>query len=147
MANSFAANAAEWPGAGTFTWLADGSVTALEKDHYYWVGKFSGLLLIADETNPLNNAAITCPGDNDLGHSAGGYCVATDSAGDSVFMTWESNGGVPISLGSYTYTGGTGKFAGASGGGKFEGHFAGVPFADGSQSGYSILSEAKLVLP
>lgn len=140
-------SAKEWSAAGSFAWLANGQVTVLEKDHYYWVGRFTGVVLTTDASSPINGASETCPGYNDIGRSAGGYCVIADANGDLLFLTWQSDSAQPVSHGSWTYTGGTGKFEGASGGGKFEGHFSGVPFADGSQSGYSVLTEGKLTLP
>ena len=131
---------------GIFGWLAVGNITMIDKGHAYWVGQFSGVYTEPDTSNPLNDSAWQCPGFNDVGTAAGGYCVISDAAGDALYAKWQNDGGVPVSKGTYVYTGGTGKFAGATGGGDFSGHFAGGPHPDGTQSGYTVFSNAKLVL-
>lgn len=131
---------------GVFGWVAIGNITMIDEGHAYWVGQFSGVYTEPDSSSPLNHAAWQCPGFNDVGIAAGGYCVITDRDGDALYAKWENDGGVPVSKGSYVYTGGTGKFAGATGGGNFSGNFAGGPHPDGTQSGYTTFSNATLVL-
>lgn len=129
-----------------FGWLAVGNITMIDQGHAFWVGQFSGVYTDSDISNPLNYSAWKCPGFNDVGTAAGGYCVITDGTGDALYAKWANDGGVPVSKGTYVYTGGTGKFAGATGGGDFSGHFAGTAHPDGTQSGYTVFSNAKLVL-
>ncbi len=141
------AEAKELKLSGIFGWLAVGSITMIDKGHVYWTGQFSGAYTDGDPNSFLNGTSWQCPGFNDVGVMAGGYCVITDGAGDALYAKWQNDGGVPVSHGSYTYTGGTGKFTGATGGGNFAGHFAGPAHPDGTQSGFTDFSEASLTLP
>ncbi|MCB9994733.1 MAG: hypothetical protein H6873_13905 [Hyphomicrobiaceae bacterium] len=139
------ATAGEITSNATFPWLATGTVYTVTGNHPYFVGAFSGIYLFEDEASPLHHAAIQCPGFNDIGVSAAGYCNATDAAGDQLFLTWSCEaaappaGGLAACDGTAKFVGGTGKFAAASG----SAHMFGVTVAvnpDGTTAGYTDLT-------
>lgn len=143
------AAAGEITGDATFAWLADGSTFMLGENHPYFVGQFSGTQVTSDPQSPLNHASIQCPGYNDIGVGAGGYCTITDADGDTAYLSFTCAAIAPIKgtiagcQGSGTFKGGTGKYAKASGGDKFTAYTATV-FADGRAAGYSLFTEFSL---
>ena len=138
--------AADYKMNGNFGWLAVGAVTQIDKGHLYWTGQFSGPYQDGDKSSPLSNMSWDCPGYNDFGIVAGGYCVMTDNAGDALYAKWPSDGTAPHASGSFTFNGGTGKFAGATGGGKFTADFVGASHPDGNQVGYSTFADDVLTI-
>lgn len=77
-----------------------------------------------DASNPNSTTSGVCFGAVEIiGASAGGggNCVFQDADGDSIANVWKVSGfgaGGAL-LGTWTYTGGSGKFAGLTGGGSF----------------------------
>ncbi|MCV2882845.1 hypothetical protein [Actibacterium sp. XHP0104] len=77
-----------------------------------------------DTSNPLNGASGPCFGSVEIivpNVTGGGHCVYTDTQGDMAVLTWTSTqltegGGT---AGSWQLTGGSGKYAGATGGGGY----------------------------
>lgn len=136
--------AAEIKGEATFAWLAVGNTYTLGDGHPYFAGAFSGINVFKADAGVLNNSPITCPGYNDIGVDAAGYCTVTASDGDKLFLKWSCKAAAPAAgdladcEGATTVIGGTGKFAKATGGNDFTAHVRAVN-ADGSTMGYSEL--------
>lgn len=134
-----------------YGWFGVGKTYELDKGQYYWVGEFSGTVFNdKGEGSVLNKAGAKCPGYYafDFGRKvseAGGTCIYSDANGDKVFLTWKvsSSGcagpGCP-STGTYTWTGGTGKHAGASGTHSLTAVTANV-WPDGTTTGFAILGK------
>jgi len=134
-----------------YGWMGVGKTYELDKGQYYWVGEFSGTLFNdKGEGNVLNKASVKCPGYYafDFGRKvsdAAGTCIYSDAGGDKVYLTWKvsSSGcagpGCP-STGSYTWTGGTGKYAGASGTHSLTAVTVTV-WPDGTTSGFATLGK------
>jgi hypothetical protein len=142
--------AAEITGDATFPWRAVGTTTNIgSANHPYFVGSFAGVIVSADAGNALNHAGITCPGYNDIGVGAGGYCITTDKDGDTYITKWSCTAIPPIPGtlaacdGTGTFSGGTGKFAKASGGDRFKAYTVGI-LPDGTAVGYSAFTDSKL---
>ena len=74
---------------------------------------------------------------------ADGYCVVTDKDGDKIYSVWSCKGPFPGPCdGDNKFTGGTGKYAGITGGNRFQG----VTTAPTS-SGYSLFMNGTWQLP
>ena len=123
------ADAADLPKKGTFTakfgWNSSGKTYEMEKNHVFWVGDFTGTLFNDKAGGIMDGAAVSCPGTNDIRldgqtSSAQGQCIVTDAQGDKAFASWWSKGPFPGPFhGEFTWTGGTGKYAGIKGTSKF----------------------------
>jgi len=141
-----AASAEEINGHATFAWLAVGNTYTIGDGHPYFAGAFSGILVFDADAGPLNNAAIQCPGYNDIGVDAAGYCTTTAGNGDKLFLKWSCVAAAPgpgdlaACEGKSEVTGGTGAFEGATGGNVFTAHVRAVN-PDGSTMGYSDLRD------
>jgi hypothetical protein len=78
----------------------------------------------ADDTNPVHAVSGLCFGAIEIIGSlasGGGNCVFKDAGGDQISSAWKIDGfGAEGALvGTYVYTGGSGKFDGLRGGGSF----------------------------
>ena len=115
---SLPAAAAEVTGAGTVTFvgfhIGDRPVAgnqSLGQDH------LRGVILADDPANPLHMAAQDCIGSGiyapDGAEDSAGYCDMIDPEGNVAFI-WYRNDGEDRAWG---FLGGTGKFAGVTGGG------------------------------
>jgi hypothetical protein len=140
-----AAHSEEIRGEATFAWLAVGSNFMLGDGRPYFAGHFSGINVFKDNGGgALAYSTIQCPGFNDIGVDAAGYCIVTAGDGDQVFLKWSCKAAAPATgdlatcEGGTTVVGGTGKFQEASGGNDFTAHVRGVN-ADGTTMGYSEL--------
>ena len=140
------AHAQNWKPVGQFGWFGVGKAYQIEEGHYYWVGEFSGTFFSDKGAGGLFHlAGVKCPAYNDLDlnnnrRKAGGYCIITDFDGDQAYATWENASmsatpGTPVP-GTFTFTGGTGKYSGISGKNKFFG-IPQINWADGTSSGYA----------
>lgn len=136
--------AAEIRGEATFAWLAVGNTYTLGDGHPYFAGAFSGINVFRGDAGVLNNSPIQCPGYNDIGIDAAGYCTVTANDGDKLFLKWSCKAAAPAAgdlaacEGATAVIGGTGKFEKATGGNDFTAHVRGVN-ADGSTMGYTEL--------
>lgn len=111
---------------GTFAWYAVGKLHEMEQGHLLFTGEFGGVFLSETPGGMLDRAAVTCPGINDVyldGRESYAYgaCVITDKDGDKIFVSW-NNRGAPLTRpnGESRWTGGTGKYAGIKGTGRFD---------------------------
>jgi hypothetical protein len=130
MAFGFAAAAADLPKEGTFNvdYTAFGTVkgTAIGKERIMFTSDENGLYLgkgFGDHVT-LHNFGL---GDIANGmEQFRGYGVGTDPNGDQIVFDYVSDGKFPADAKSYsgniTFTTGTGKYAGISGGGPFTCH-------------------------
>lgn len=132
-------------GEATFAWLAVGSTFTLGDGRPYFAGQFSGINVFKDDGGgALANSTIQCPGYNDIGVDAAGYCTVTAGNGDKLFLKWSCTAAAPAAgdlaacEGAATVVGGTGAFEKATGGNQFYSHVRGVN-ADGTTMGYSEL--------
>jgi len=139
------AHAKDLKPVGHFGWFGVGKAHQIEEGHFYWVGEFSGTFFSDKGAGGLFHlAGVKCPAwyDLDLNKgttAAGGYCIVTDLEGDQAYMTWENAGATGAGAagpGSFTFTGGTGKYSGISGTNPFIGITL-VNWADGTTSGYA----------
>lgn len=134
---------------GEYGWFGVGKTYEMDKGQYYWVGEFSGTFFNdKGEGSVLHKASAKCPGyqfldfGKKMGESAG-TCIYSDTNGDKVFGTWKLSSstcagpGCP-SKGSFTWTGGTGKFAGADGTHSLTGVTVTL-WPDGTATGFAIL--------
>jgi hypothetical protein len=143
VAMPYAVCAEDWKPTGMFGWLGVGTAYQIEQDHIYWVGEFSGTFFNDKGDGALlHYAAVKCPGFNDVYMSqkknkAAGYCVLTDRDGDHVYANWACDGDTHQCKGTFTWTGGTGKYAKISGANTYTGILQ-VTHPDGKVSGYSI---------
>lgn len=129
---------------GIFSCVSDGQTYNIEDNHSYFAGKFDGIYWDETGDGPINGAALTCPGFNDVGRAAAGYCVLSDSAGDKAFITWSCKpmavapAGVLAGLDcAGEWTGGTGKFAGIRGSAPYQAYVPNV-LPDGQVVGYAV---------
>ena len=138
-------HAQDWKPMGHFGWFGVGKAHQIEEGHFYWVGEFSGTFFNDRGQGQLFHlAGVKCPAWYDLNlntgkTAAGGYCIVTDLEGDQAYMTWENAGTAGPGgegPGTFTFTGGTGKYAGISGTNRFVGITL-VNWADGTTSGYA----------
>lgn len=149
MASAAPISAAEVTGDLTFSWRAVGASFTVGENHPYFAGSFAGVLTSADVTHPLNGAAIICPGYNDIGVDAAGYCMTTDKDGDVYYSKWSCAAAAPVPgtlagcEGSATFSGGTGKYVKATGGDSFKAYTVHL-LPDGTAVGYSVFTEFKL---
>lgn len=138
------AQAEEFVGEAIFPWVAVGQSHMISDARPYFVGYFTGITLFEDDAGPLHNAMIICPGYNDIGISAAGYCTMTTAVGDKVYLQWSCDAVEPPAgilaacNGTTTITGGTGMFEGATGGNDLFAHVIGVN-PDGTTLGYTDL--------
>jgi hypothetical protein len=123
--------------SGKFGWYSVGKAFEIEKDHVFWAGEFSGAFFNDGGGGFFHNAAVQCPGMNDItpdGNAfAHGYCIVTDKDGDKAYLSWKCKGKFGDKCnGDFQWTGGTGKYTGIKGANKFYGVVL-VP----TSSGYS----------
>lgn len=137
------ADYAKWKAEGEFGWFGVGTAHQIGENHIYWVGEFSGTFFSDQGDGGLfHRAAVKCPGFNDLNFAtnkgaAAGYCVITDTDGDTAVLSWSCAGEAgPSCDGTFTYTGGTGKYKGISGSNTFTG-VTQVNHPDGTASGFA----------
>jgi hypothetical protein len=137
------AQAQEVKPVGQFGWFGVGKAYELEKGHYYWVGEFSGTFFNdKGEGSPFHLAGVKCPAFNDINFvtgtgKSGGYCIMADADGDQAYLSWQLSGAPKRATGSFTFTGGTGKYKDIRGTSPFTG-VTQINWADGTASGYSI---------
>lgn len=127
---------------GEFGWFGVGKAHEVEKGHYYWVGEFSGTFFSDKGVGSLfHKSGVKCPAYFDLDlsgprHTAGGYCTLADADGDQAYLKWELKGDGRKGAGSFTFTGGTGKYSSIRGTNALTTAIQ-VNWADGTTSGFA----------
>jgi len=148
---SGASYAADMNLSGEYGWFGVGKTYEMDKGQYYWVGEFSGTLFNhKGEGSLLHKAGAKCPGYQflDFGKKtseSAGTCIYSDASGDKAYLTWKLSSSVCAGpgcpgKGSYTWTGGTGKYAGASGTNSLTGVTVTL-WPDGTATGFAILGK------
>ena len=136
--------AAEKP-VGYFGWHATGTFHQMGEKAGYWTGEFSGSFASdKGDDGMFHKMSVRCPAWQKFNFEKGtsvaaGVCYGKDLEGNEVYFDWigsEQKLGQP-GKGSFSYTGGTGKYEGLKGnGGFFIGHTV-TNWKDGSASGYA----------
>src|SRR2546428_11279862 len=91
--------------SGAVQWSSSGKTYDLEKGHVFFTGEFTGTFVNSAGEGFLHNAAVVCPGVNDVSlHTkkgrARGYCLVTDSAGNRAYLAWQCEGDTVRCLGT-----------------------------------------------
>lgn len=107
------------------SWEGIGRVFEVAPGQAFFLGSFSGTMFVQRGDGALNIAEVVCPGTLDIEietkkQKGSGHCIITALDGDKVFGNWECEGAHLVGcIGSFEITGGTGRFAGISGGSEF----------------------------
>lgn len=102
-------------------WQSEAQVVPISTSMAVVEGTLGGPLFIETEDGPEDSGDVVCPITIELnlqtGHQVGqGYCTFTAYDGAKVFGSWRCEGSVADGCdGSFTLTGGTGRFASISG--------------------------------
>lgn len=108
---------ASWEGVGRVFEVAPGQALFL--------GSFAGTMFVQHGDGAFNMAEVVCPGTFDIEietrkQKGSGHCIITALDGDQVFGKWDCKGAHLVGcIGSFEIIGGTGRFAGISGGSEF----------------------------
>lgn len=128
---------------GDFGWFAvTGLMMPINDGHIYWSGEFSGTYFADDTKSPLHEAAVRCPGYNDVRiaedkSDLAGYCIFQDASGDQATLHWSGGGKANGAGGEMKWISGTGKYANLSGpAGKWRG-FTMANWKDGYANGWA----------
>jgi hypothetical protein len=106
-------------------WQGQGQIVQTGLKRATFVGSISGRLYVLTDKGPVDAGNMVCPAivviDLDDGKQSGtGHCAVTGSDGAQVFMDLACEGVHLVGCtGDATFTGGTDRFAGVSGGGHF----------------------------
>jgi hypothetical protein len=104
-------------------WQGRGQIFETGPDQATFVGAFSGMIFIETQKGPLDAGYMTCPAIltlnlKDGGQEAKGRCTITSKDGARVYATIECKGVHLVGCdGTFTFTGGTDRFDGITGGG------------------------------
>jgi hypothetical protein len=110
----------------TSSWVAEGRYFEVKEEQALFVGAFAGVMYVETKTGAMDAAQILCPGMveinlNDGKQSGEGRCIITTRPGDKVYATWRCAGEHGTGCtGTFTFTGGTGRFKGITGHSAFE---------------------------
>jgi hypothetical protein len=138
----YADMAKEGTSTGTMAFSGTFKMIATEQERIHMIYEMYGLEISDMDTDPTHNTTFRCLGSlhavkgvfNDSG-----FCVNTLSNKDKAYSTYEGTGELGGgSKGTYTWTGGTGKFSGIEGGGEYK-NISLPPSAEGTFQGYSKL--------
>lgn len=106
----------------TISWAGEGMVFQVAPAEGYFVGGFRGVLFSESADGELNRVDLTCPATFTIALETGatsgtGHCVfRRPGENDRVFSSWTCDGVKGLGCaGTLTITGGTGRYAGASG--------------------------------
>jgi hypothetical protein len=125
-------------------WVGQGRFFSTGTETLYFVGAFSGILFVDNDQGLLNTAKILCPGTLEVEINGGalrgeGRCVMTDHDGNHVFARWTCAGTHQVECkGTFTLTGGTGRFGGIAGQSEFRVRTAIAELAIGQHMGEGI---------
>ncbi len=106
-------------------WHARGQILKTGENIGTFVGALRGRFFVETSEGPVEAGTIVCPGTlevdlEDASQIGQGRCVITGEENAQVFASWTCSGYHLIGCGGeFTLTGGTGKFAGVTGGGPF----------------------------
>ena len=110
----------------TSAWVAEGRYFEVKDEQALFVGAFAGVMYVETRQGAIDAAQILCPGMieinlNDGTQSGEGRCIITAREGAKVYATWRCAGEhFAGCTGTFTLTGGTGRFKGITGHSAFE---------------------------
>jgi hypothetical protein len=120
--------AGPWPGIAEdrlqlkaiVSWSGHGQLFQTGTDEQEFLGSLDGVMFIETSEGTLNEAFVECTArrtlDRGESKTAGsGKCTIVQSSEDSVFANYDCTGELGACAGTFTITGGTGKFKGISG--------------------------------
>jgi hypothetical protein len=104
-------------------WQGSGEVFVVAPEKLMILVSFTGIMYLQGTQGAFDGVVMRCPGvqtqDTKAKHAeASGHCTLTDAGADVVYSAWTCTGVQGACEGEFTLTGGTGKFAGITGGGK-----------------------------
>ena len=104
-------------------WQGSGEVFVVAPEKLMILVSFKGIMYLQGEQGALDGVVMHCPAVQTLDTKAkraeaSGHCTLTDAGDDVVYSAWTCTGVQGACEGEFTLTGGTGKFAGITGGGK-----------------------------
>jgi hypothetical protein len=142
-------------------WEGRGFTYPTGPDQGTFVGTFNGIVYVQTEKGPTSGGLMICPAMMDFSLTTGkqtgsGKCSIAGEEGHRMFAEWSCEGVRLIGCkGTFTITGGTGRFEGASGGGPMMARTSlylgsaeepGTVAAESAQ-GLMVLDQLKVVLP
>ena len=142
-------------------WEGHGFTYPTGPDQGTFVGTINGIVYIQTEKGPTNGGLMICPAMMDFSTTTGkqtgsGKCTIAGEEGHRVFAEWSCEGVRFIGCkGTFTITGGTGRFEGASGSGPMMARaslYLGAAqepgnIAEESAHGIMTLDQLKVILP
>ncbi len=101
-------------------WEGEGSIHVVGEEKILFSGEFNGIMYVEKASGELDTAFAKCPAQQEINASsrqasARGHCNITVSSDDTVFAEWKCDGELGACKGTFTLTGGTGRFKGVSG--------------------------------
>jgi hypothetical protein len=140
-------------------WSGEGSIHVIGEETILFSGAFNGIMYAENTSGELDTAFAKCPAQQRINSgskqaSAEGHCNITVSPEDTVYAEWECAGELGACKGTFTLTGGTGRFKGVTGSSKLIVRSVMsqlvVGMGDGSivreASGLAVLPELKITL-
>jgi hypothetical protein len=104
-------------------WQGSGEVFVVAPETLMILASFTGIMYLQGTQGALDAVVMLCPAVQTLDTKskraeASGHCTLTGAGDDVVYSAWKCTGVQGACEGEFTLTGGTGKFAGITGGGK-----------------------------
>ena len=101
-------------------WEGEGSIHVIGEEKILFSGEFNGIMYAENASGELDTAFAKCPAQQEINAtskqaSAEGHCNIVVSAEDTVYAEWKCKGELGACKGSFTLTGGTGRFKGVTG--------------------------------
>ena len=131
-------------------WHARGQLFKTGEKLGTFVGALRGRFFVDTPEGPIEAGTIVCPGTlevdlDDASQVGQGRCVITNEQNAQVFANWTCSGYHLVGCGGdFTLTGGTGKFAGVTGGGPFVIRSSIHGLAAASSKGAVVVDEASI---
>jgi hypothetical protein len=105
-------------------WQGSGEVFVVAPEKLMILASFTGIMYLQGTQDALDAVVMLCPAVQTLDTKAkkaeaSGHCTLTATGDDVVYSAWTCTGVQGACEGEFTLTGGTGKFTGITGGGKF----------------------------
>ena len=132
-------------------WQGSGEVFVVAPEKLMILVSFTGIMYLQGTQGSLDGVVMRCPAVQTLDTTAkraeaSGHCTLTDDGDDVVYSAWTCTGVQGACEGEFTLTGGTGKFAGITGGGKLMVRAALTERAASLSSGGVVRAAAALAL-
>jgi hypothetical protein len=104
-------------------WQGSGQVFVVAPEKLMILATLTGIMYLQGTQGAFDGVVMRCPAVQTLDTKAkrtdtSGHCTLTDAGEDVIYSAWKCTGVQGACEGEFTLTGGTGKFAGITGGGK-----------------------------